>query len=46
MIIVLYNMYHLCDFRRTLKHTINAGKNKYYGTKFRQNKGNLKRHGK
>ena len=31
------------DFRRTLKHTINAAKNKYYGTKFRQNKGNFKK---
>ena len=31
------------DYRRTLKHAINAAKRKYYGTKFDQNKGNFKK---
>ncbi len=31
------------DYRRTLKHTINASKAKYYGIKINQNIGNLKK---
>ena len=31
------------DYRRSLKHTINAAKEKYYGRKFEQNKGNFKK---
>ena len=31
------------DYRRTLKHTINAAKAKYYGIKINQNMGNLKK---
>ena len=30
-------------YRRTLKHTINAAKTKYYGTKINQNKGDMKK---
>ena len=31
------------NYRRSLKHTINAAKDKYYGKKFKQNEGNLKK---
>ena len=31
------------DYRRSLKHTINAAKEKFYGTKFKQYKGNFKK---
>ena len=31
------------DYRRSLKHTITAAKDKFYGTKFKQYKGNFKK---
>ena len=39
----LYMKYR--DYRRALKHTINAAKKKYYGTKITKNVGDLKKHG-